>query len=231
MTLGTGQFCTKPGLLFLPAGHGMEDALVAEVEAVTPAPMLNARMRTQRDRGLSELQDHADVIATSTTAAPDVGFWAAATLLRTSAATLLAHPDAIAEEYFGPNAVVVEYADEAELLAALGTIHGTLTASLHAEQDDPAPVKAVLDELRGRAGRIIVNGWPTGVAVTWSMQHGGPWPATTNAATTSVGGAAIGRWLRPVCYQDVPADLLPPALRDDNPWHLPRRIDGRAVAG
>ncbi len=90
---------------------------------------------------------------------------------------------------------------------------------------------ALLTTLAGRAGRVLLNGWPTGVTVSYAQQHGGPYPATTAVGTTSVGTAAIGRFLRPVAYQGVPEALLPPALQDANPWGIPRRVDGRDVAG
>lgn len=228
MTLGTGQFCTKPGLLFLPAGHGMDDALADAVTHADPAPMLNARIRDQLGDGIARLAAHRDVTLVAEAGAPPAsGAWASSRLFRTTARAVAEDPGVLADEYFGPNALVVEYDDEKDLLTALDHIEGTLTATVQLQQDDPGPVPGVLDALRKRAGRVIVNGWPTGVAVTWSMQHGGPWPATTDAAHTSVGATAIERWLRPICYQDVPEALLPQALRPDNPWGLPRRVNGR----
>jgi NADP-dependent aldehyde dehydrogenase len=86
-------------------------------------------------------------------------------------------------------------------------------------------VPVLLAELQARAGRVVWNGWPTGVAVAWAMQHGGPWPSTTSSGHTSVGATSIRRWVRPVCYQSLPQNLLPEALRDDNPWRVPRRLD------
>ena len=225
MTLGTGQFCTKPGLLFLPAGHGLDQALADAATAVAPAPLLNARIRDGLRSGLAGLAAHPAVqpLAAGPAASHD-GSWASAALFRTTAGAVVADPATLAEEYFGPNALVVEYSGEADLLAALSTIDGSLTATVHLEPGDD--VDAVLAVLRRRTGRLIVNGWPTGVAVAWAMHHGGPWPATTAPAYTSVGSAAIARWLRPVCYQDVPDALLPEPLRDANPWRLPRRVDG-----
>jgi NADP-dependent aldehyde dehydrogenase len=105
-------------------------------------------------------------------------------------------------------------------------VEGSLTATVHAEPGDGFDLAAVLARLRDIAGRVIYNGWPTGVAVAWAMNHGGPWPATTSAAHTSVGATAIRRWLRPVCYQSLPDELLPEGLRAANPWQLPRRLDG-----
>jgi NADP-dependent aldehyde dehydrogenase len=104
---------------------------------------------------------------------------------------------------------------------------GSLTATVHAEPDEHELVRPLLRELRDRAGRIVWNGWPTGVAVSWAMHHGGPWPATSAPLHTSVGMTAIRRFLRPVTYQDVPQDLLDDVLRDPNPGGVPRRLDGR----
>jgi NADP-dependent aldehyde dehydrogenase len=157
---------------------------------------------------------------------PDAGAWAAPALFRTTAQAVAADPEGLTREVFGPAALVVEYAGAADLLAALGAVEGSLTATVHAEPGDGFDLAGLLARLREIAGRVIYNGWPTGVAVAWAMNHGGPWPATTSAAHTSVGATAIRRWLRPVCYQSLPDDLLPEGLRAANPWHLPRRADG-----
>jgi NADP-dependent aldehyde dehydrogenase len=125
--------------------------------------------------------------------------------------------------------VVVTYDDESQLLAAAEAFGGQLTATVHGEDGDDVVV--LLDVLAARAGRVIWNGWPTGVSVTWAMQHGGPWPATTAPGGTSVGATAIARFLRPVAYQAIPDGLLPAALRDANPLGIPRRVDGRLQPG
>jgi acyl-CoA reductase-like NAD-dependent aldehyde dehydrogenase len=230
MTMGTGQFCTKPGLLFLPAGHGLDSALRAAVGAVGPAPLLNERIRGQLSSGLAELSARGDVEELQGGAAvPAHGSWAAPELFRTTAGAVAGDPASVTREHFGPSSVVVEYADAADLLAALATVEGSLTATVHAEPGDDFDLPAVLARLREIAGRVIYNGWPTGVAVTWSMNHGGPWPSTTSASHTSVGATAIRRWLRPVCYQDLPDELVPEGLREANPWRLPRRADGVAA--
>jgi NADP-dependent aldehyde dehydrogenase len=117
----------------------------------------------------------------------------------------------------------------ADLSSSLDALPGSLTVAVHAENDDVAALGPIVARLRDKAGRVVFDGWPTGVAVTWSMQHGGPWPATTSSLHTSVGATAIRRFLRPVTYQDAPPALLPEALRDDNPWRMPRRVDGRLV--
>jgi NADP-dependent aldehyde dehydrogenase len=139
----------------------------------------------------------------------------------------------LGEECFGPAAIVVKYRDPSDLPAVLRRLPGSLTATVHASVDATAHATAqqeagaIVAVLECLAGRLIWNGWPTGVAVSWAMHHGGPWPASTAPAHTSVGAAAIRRWLTPVAYQDWPEALLPPELREANPLGVPRRVDGR----
>ena len=137
-----------------------------------------------------------------------------------------ASAEALREEHFGPSVILVAYSDGDEVVDALGSLGGQLGISIHSEDADAEWVKAVLPQAVAQAGRIIFNGFSTGVAVSWAMMHGGPYPASSNAATTSVGMTAIGRFLRPVAFQNAPAALLPPALADDNPLGVPRRVDG-----
>jgi NADP-dependent aldehyde dehydrogenase len=223
-TLGTGQFCTKPGLLFLPEGHGLEERLVEAVRGAAPAGMLNDRIRSghahERDRleGLGALRTLVHGADSDAGVAP--------TLLATTAKELLADPDPILQECFGPTSIVVEYSGGDEALAAAQAFGGNLTATVQAEDADAATLAPLVDALRDRAGRVVYNGWPTGVAVAPAMHHGGPFPSTTASIHTSVGTTAIRRFLRPVCYQNTPQALLPEALRDDNPLGIPRRVDG-----
>lgn len=157
----------------------------------------------------------------------DTGGLAGASLLATDLATLLADPERVLPECFGPTSVVVEYDDIKQLVGAARVLGGTLTATVHAEDDDIELVRPLVRELRDLAGRIVWKGWPTGVAVSWAMHHGGPWPATSAPLHTSVGMTAIRRFLQPVTYQDVPAALLDEALQDSNAGGIPRRLDGR----
>jgi NADP-dependent aldehyde dehydrogenase len=145
-------------------------------------------------------------------------------------ATLLAHRDTLLDEAFGPLSIVVEYDEEPALATVTAELfEGNLTGSVHiATGEDSPALRELVAVLSAHAGRVIVNGWPTGVAVTPAMQHGGPWPATTNDSSTSVGTAAIGRFLRGVAYQNTPAALLPEPLRDDNPWGV---VQHRSPAG
>jgi len=229
-TLGVGQFCTKPGMLIAPAGSGIEDALRARVEAVAAAPMLSEGIAGRYGDTLTALRAEPasrDVVVAAAEGVPD-GLAAGATLISATAADFLVDRDGLLVECFGPASVLVSYADEEELTAVAQAFDGQLTATLHALADEPLATR-LLPLLRRIAGRVLFNDWPTGVAVTAAMQHGGPYPATTAASTTSVGDLAIRRFLRPVSYQGVPDPLLPPALQDANPWGLPRRVDGRLV--
>ncbi|HEV7900110.1 MAG TPA: aldehyde dehydrogenase (NADP(+)) [Planosporangium sp.] len=230
-TMGSGQLCTKPGLLFLPKGHGLDDALAAAVAAAPVGPLLNARIHAGYGEVAASL---AAVDGVRAVVAPaevrEAGFRAAPVLLAVSATDLVARADDLLEECFGPAALIIEYGSNEELTTALDALPGSLTATLHS---DPATegdlVRDLLDRFATRAGRVIFDGWPTGVAVTWAMQHGGPWPATTNALHTSVGATGIRRWLRPVSYQNVPDRFLPEVLRDANPLGIPRRVNGALV--
>lgn len=146
-------------------------------------------------------------------------------LLAASSETLRAEMDTLMSEMFGPAALVVTYDDESELLEIADRLEGQLTATVIGEDDDEIAVD-LLPKLTARAGRVLWNQWPTGVSVTWAQQHGGPYPATTAVGTTSVGMAAITRFLRPVAYQNVPESLLPDALKEGNPLGIARRVDG-----
>jgi NADP-dependent aldehyde dehydrogenase len=228
-TQGAGQFCTKPGLLFLPKGHGLDEAIGDAVVQAAVGPLLNARIRKgyeQTAASLAAVPGVRPVVAVSDVDGP--GFRVGPMVLAVSAADLVARADALLEECFGPAALVIEYGSPDELMAALAALPAALTATLHADPDTEADLAArLLDHFAGRSGRLIWDGWPTGVAVTWAMHHGGPWPATTAPLHTSVGATSIRRWLRPVTYQNVPDAFLPEALRDPNPLGIPRRINGQ----
>jgi NADP-dependent aldehyde dehydrogenase len=157
------------------------------------------------------------------------GCAAQAALYQADAATFLANP-ALEEEIFGPASLLVACRDEAELLSVTRHVEGQLTATVHATAQDRDLAGKLLPILERKAGRILFNGYPTGVEVCHAMVHGGPYPATSDARSTSVGATAIERFLRPVCYQDVPAELLPEELRDGNPLGLVRMVDGQLKA-
>ncbi|MGO4454812.1 aldehyde dehydrogenase (NADP(+)) [Arthrobacter sp. RAF14] len=226
-TLGSGQFCTKPGTLFVPTGSGLVDQLRA---AVLPgaAPLLNDRIQSGYTEVLQGLEGHPKL--SILVQGPDpLADPPSPTLLLTTAEDMLADPHALQAECFGPTAVVVTYTDEAQLVALAESFEGQLTATIQGTES--CEVADLVEVLARKAGRVLWNGWSTGVSVTYAQQHGGPYPATTASSSTSVGTAAIERFLRPVAYQGFPQHLLPEALRDANPLDVPQLIDGRRAQG
>ncbi|WP_433218008.1 aldehyde dehydrogenase (NADP(+)) [Microtetraspora malaysiensis] len=229
-TLGSGQFCTKPGLVLAPAtdaGRALVEALAAHFTETGPQVLLGDNIRRGFASG-ADARSSLPGVTVAATGKPGDDRQVAARLL-TAPAALLSDGNAaelLLEECFGPLTVVLTYQHEDELVAALSATPGNLTATLHSEPGEEEPATRLLSVLRDRAGRLIFNGYPTGVAVSWAQQHGGPYPSSTEPATTSVGQAAIFRFLRPVAYQDTPQALLPEALRDDNPLRVPRHVDG-----
>jgi NADP-dependent aldehyde dehydrogenase len=232
-TLGTGQFCTKPGLLLLPRGHGLEAALTDAADAVPPAPMLGSRIHQSFVTGVEALAGRTDIRPLRAPSVVDrPGSWAGAALFATTAAQVLAAPEQPLEECFGPVSLVVEYDSLEQAVGIVRGLGGSLTATLHAEEEgEEEDLTETVAALTDVAGRLVWNGWPTGVAVGWATHHGGPWPATTDPLHTSVGASALRRFLKPAAYQSVPDRLLPAALQDDNPLRLPRRVDGVLVPG
>ena len=185
--------------------------------------MLTEGIAAAYERGVAGLAaaDGVEQVATGT---PGEGAGAPAPAL--SVASWGSAGELAEQEVFGSSGVIVRWDDTDELLGMLGGLEGQLTATVHCDGADAADARRLLPVLEDRAGRILFNGWPTGVEVGHAMVHGGPFPATSDSRTTSVGSLAIERWQRPVCYQDVPAELLPDALADSNPWALTRRVDG-----
>ena len=234
VTLGAGQFCTKPGLIFVPSGEAGDQLVAAAVAALARGPgatMLTTAIRDRFEDGTARLDDAVGLrrLALSARAPSDAGSFAA--LYEMDLAALSSEREAVMTEYFGALAIVVRYHTLEGLLVALDSLEAALTFSLHVGDADEAggpdeAAPALLALGARHAGRVIVNGFPTGVGVSWSMHHGGPYPASTNALHTSVGATAVRRWLRPVSYQGVPAAWLPAPLRDDNPLNVPQRVDG-----
>ncbi|WBB68241.1 aldehyde dehydrogenase (NADP(+)) [Micromonospora sp. WMMD812] len=235
-TLGMGQFCVKPGLVLLPEGPAGDGVLQAVVTAAVPSgPLLDPRMRAAFLDGVRSRAGLPGVAAPL--AAGEAGDDATPLAVRPGVLTVAASRLAeggphreLLEECFGPVTVLVRYGSTAERDALLTALPGNLTATAHLaanERDDAAA--ELLARLSEIAGRVVVDGWPTGVTVAPAMQHGGPYPASTSGST-SVGSTAIERWLRPVCYQNTPDPLLPAELRDANPLQLPRTVDGVPTA-
>ncbi|MBB2893537.1 aldehyde dehydrogenase (NADP(+)) [Flexivirga oryzae] len=225
-----GQLCTKPGFLFVPAGHGLDDALRGAAERVAEHRLLNPSISQGYQQRRTQVLDAAATVVAEGAVRVDENdnAWATPTLVRVTLDELIAHRDELLEESFGPLSVVVEYDELGALVPRLAELFpGNLTATVHCASDEVSdPQIAQLVQLFAQhAGRVLIGGWPTGVAVTAAMQHGGPWPSTTNDTNTSVGSAAITRLLRPVAFQSAPQELLPEPLRDDNPWGVPQRRD------
>ncbi|MEV7788901.1 aldehyde dehydrogenase (NADP(+)) [Streptomyces sp. NPDC088106] len=232
MTLGVGQFCVKPGLVLAPAGPAGDGLLKSLTEAVSDTDagvLLDHRMRDNFVAGVAE---RAGLPGVESPVTPGAGgeHTVSAGFLTVPASRLAqegAH-DLLLEECFGPVTVVARYEDDSEVRGVLSRLPGNLTATVQLSAGEAAGEgrgAELVRELTPLAGRVLVNGWPTGVAVAPAQHHGGPYPATTSTST-SVGGTAVERWLRPVVYQTTPEALLPAELRDDNPLGLPRRFNG-----
>lgn len=211
LTLGAGQFCTNPGIVVASAGDGLDRFLASASAALAdhqPQPMLTAAIHAAYSEGVEALARHA---ATHLVASGGVGEGvtrARASLFVADSADFLEDP-ALADEVFGASAVVVRCADVREMREVVRGLPGQLTATLHLTPGDEEAAASLVPLLETKAGRILVNGWPTGVEVSPAMVHGGPYPATTDGRSTSVGTLAAARFVRPVCYQDMPASLLP----------------------
>ncbi|MFG2999963.1 aldehyde dehydrogenase (NADP(+)) [Streptomyces sp. NPDC048340] len=240
VTLGVGQFCVKPGLVLVPEGADgdrVTGALTKALGETEPGVLLDHRMRENFVAGVRERTALAGVTAP---VAPGAGgeHTVGAGYLSVAARSLVGVDsgdsgdsgsgyEVLLEECFGPVTVVVRYADQGEAAAVLDRLSGNLSATLQLSTAEaggaPGPAAELLSQVTALAGRVVVNNWPTGVAVAPAQHHGGPYPAATSHST-SVGGTAIERWLRPVAYQSVPDPLLPPELREANPLGLPRRV-------
>lgn len=233
LTMGSGQFCTNPGLVFVPRSRP-GDAFVAAVGRAG-ADTVGQTMLTPRIRETFEEQTatrRADGrLRFVTEGAPGRGSNAPASAVLEAELSDVVTDPVLQDEVFGPSGLLVRYSGVDDLVEALRELPGQLTATIHAAPSDHPQAARLLPELEVLAGRVLFNGWPTGVEVCPAMVHGGPFPATSDSRSTSVGTLAVERFQRPVCYQDVPEGLLPEALRDDNPWRLTRRIDGRLVIG
>ena len=228
ITLGVGQFCTNPGLLFL-LDDGVSaqfiEQLINALNQVPAGTMLNkticssyysSRQKTASHKGVETLIEGGD----------DSGaFKGSPTLFRVSAPEFMVQPG-LQEEIFGPASMLVLCRDQQEMYAALSSLHGQLTGSVFGSGDDLNQFRDCVESISTRVGRVIYNNVPTGVEVCHAMVHGGPFPATTDSRSTSVGGDAIKRFLRPVCLQDCPAEHLPPALQNSNPLNIMRKVNG-----
>lgn len=228
-TLGAGQFCTKPGVVFVPSDAAQfVDAVASATPVDGGATLLTRSIREGFPAGLSALASDQDVTVVAGTAEQSADDPARPVVLLTTTAAVVARPDSLLEECFGPVTLLVRYESDEDLREAIAALPGSLTATVHAEPDED--VAQLLSDLTPKTGRLLFGGWPTGVAVNWAQHHGGPYPATTSLYT-SVGATAARRFQRPVAYQTLPDALLPAALQEGNPLGIPRRVDGVYSAG
>ncbi len=230
VTLGAGQFCTKPGVVFVidsAASRGFIAQVAELMDRRQPGVLLNHAVLTHLTSSVEQTLASGLVSERTATDALDPnGFCFPNTILQTTSA-LFIQDERLQSEHFGPVTLFVVCPTADELLEAVDALHGTLTATVHSEADEPAFTSELFSRLREKAGRLIWNGFPTGVEVVYAMQHGGPYPATTTPQTTSVGMTAIKRFMRPVAFQNVPDALLPEALQAANPLHIWRTIDNQ----
>lgn len=227
VVLGCGQFCTNPGLVLgvrSAAFDNFLEHLSARMADQAAQTMLNAGTLSSYERGIAALHAHPRIHHLA--GAPQEGRHAHPQLFQADPELLIGGDTLLQEEVFGPVSIVVEVADASELERALQGLHGQLTATLIAEPQDLDSFANLVPLLEQKAGRLLLNGYPTGVEVCDAMVHGGPYPATSDARGTSVGTLAIDRFLRPICYQNYPDALLPDALKNANPLGLLRLIDG-----
>ena len=229
ITMGGGQFCTKPGLVFLPSQEtaGMLDRLRRLVQQSSAFTMLTQGIAAQFSKSIAERKSSAgvEVLTIATEPGQSSGFATVATLLAVDAVSHEANP-AWSEEIFGPTSLIVSCGDRSQVLRAAEALRGHLTATLLGTEEELDQNRDLIEILERKAGRLIFNGYPTGVEVSHAMVHGGPYPATSDGRSSSVGSQAILRFARPVCYQNFPGQSLPEELQKNNPLGILRMIDG-----
>lgn len=231
VTMGSGQFCTNPGIVLALDGPDLDRFVAAAAEALGEQPpqvMLTSGIHGAFEKGVAAIAQHDRVEIVARGSEPTGCNRGRPALFQTDAAAFLAHPE-LAHEVFGATSIIIRAQSFDEIRQVIAAMEGQLTATLQLDDADADAARPFIPLLERKAGRILANGWPTGVEVCYAMVHGGPYPATSDPRTTSVGAAAIERFLRPVCYQDLPDSLLPAPVRHGNPLGLPRLVDGTVV--
>jgi NADP-dependent aldehyde dehydrogenase len=227
-TLGAGQFCTKPGMVFLEkceAAANFTAKLRDSVNSAATAHLLTAKIRSAYEAGIGARQTKPGVKVVAAANSHHDANGVGAALFETDAETFL-RDSALSDEIFGPATLLIQHSNREELLRIARELEGHLTATLHGTEQDLCDFGDLIAILEQKAGRLIFNGFPTGVEVSHAMVHGGPFPATSDPRWTSVGTLAIYRFCRPVCYQGFPDASLPDELKDENPLEIWRIIDG-----
>lgn len=229
LNIGAGQFCTNPGLILAIKGEALDRFTAAAAEAVVnsaPQTMLTPGIFSAYNAGLQQMRENDKVREVAISSLPTESKSPCHSALFLASSTDFLKDERLQAEVFGSSSIVIECSDVAQLQEVLEHLEGQLTATIHMNEADHVDTQKLLPTLERKAGRILANAWPTGVEVCQAMIHGGPWPATSDSRSTSVGTAAIYRFLRPVCYQDIPQMLLPQSLRDENPLGVSRLLDG-----
>jgi alpha-ketoglutaric semialdehyde dehydrogenase len=228
-TLGAGQFCTKPGMVFLPEGAGAPgfvDKLQQSVNESAPFHLLTGGIRSAYESSIADRKArHGVKLVAEKSTAGNGQLGVGAALFQTDGQTFLKDPE-LAGEIFGPATLLVRHANRDEMLEAARDLEGHLTATIHGTEQDLREFSDLVAILENKVGRLVINGFPTGVEVSHAMVHGGPYPSTSDGRSTSVGSQAIFRFSRPICYQDFPDTALPEELKNENPLHIWRMVDG-----
>jgi NADP-dependent aldehyde dehydrogenase len=224
ITMGAGQFCTKPGFLIVDGARAINAELSSLVSVAPAQRLLNSNIVTLHDKNRDEI---AQVPGMTLIAQNSAGGDTNVSVYTISGKDFLAAGEGAKREVFGPTAVVINCSDPDEMLRVAESFPGTLTSGIHAIENDPMDLSPLISIMERISGRIVWNQWPTGVAVTWSMHHGGPYPASTNPLFTSVGAKAILRFRRPITYQNFPQRYLAPALKDGASELNGARINGK----
>lgn len=229
VTLGAGQFCTKPGMVFLPACREAGDfakSLARRMEGTSPQVMLTPQIQAAYAGHVAERAKGANVSLEAQGAkSNEPGVRGSTALFTVKGGDFLRQPG-LSAEVFGPETLVVSCSNREEMLKIARGLHGHLTATVHGTDDDLREYHDLIEILEQKAGRLVFNGFPTGVEVGNAIVHGGPYPATSDGQSTSVGTQAIYRFARPVCFQSFPNDALPAELKDGNPLGIWRLMDG-----
>ncbi|CAM4123403.1 aldehyde dehydrogenase (NADP(+)) [Bordetella muralis] len=229
LTLGAGQFCTNPGLILAVQGPALDRFVAAASEALARTPaatMLTPGIHRAFETGVANFSAHPQV-QTLARAQPAAGVNEGQGALFLTTAEAFREHASLREEIFGAASLIVSCPDLQAMQALIESLEGQLTVALHIDEEDYTVARSFLPVLERRVGRVLVNGFGTGVEVSHAMVHGGPYPSTADGRSTSVGSLAIRRYLRPVSYQDVPEALLPEALKATNPWKVNRLVDGK----
>lgn len=226
VTLGVGQFCTNPGLMFVPKNQEFVDLLKTQAAKTQGGNLLNKNIQNAYKNGIENQKKYSDILAIGN---ESTGETVAQPYFLTTDFRNFCSNDALSKEVFGPSSILVQASDMNELLEAAEKLEGHLTATVWGTPTELMLYSSLLEILEQKVGRIVINGFPTGVEVCHAMVHGGPYPATTDSRTTSVGTQAITRFTRPVCFQDMPDMLLPDELKEGNPLKISRKVNGKWV--